>query len=623
MQHLGVLLLISSSLCEMQKTIKVEKLSFPWFGFPLGHAANLSLDVGDKKEVTLCMKFRTFAYNEGYGQPFKVYRECPEGESCEDNFSWDFMVGWKTGMEEDGKQAIQTILDFSHDNQTSYEQVLQRVEKALWHSVLLDDWIELFEWQSACYSWSVVERRELLFVNGKFAFGYEWSKQFKKGWSNYPLRLILMSNWRGEATDVNIYDSFFDEDEMISWTTSCGSPAGGRILSWEPEIYNLTNNEEIKTVLSEVASDDLCRRQTADQDILEVFDNGIGKSAIQGEQYCERLNGQLAMVPTSEEEAFEILKKLNEHTRKQNITGYFNTWVSGRADLEGTEFVETRNGYNVYPKNGKWMVKDPKTNEILGLPFPADLAIDTHSKPRQMCFVVGHWTTTKTISSFEKIYPNGKPCPKDVKDCINYFSVGYLMCDVTSFPTLGLMCKFKKRLRLRLKGLCENTKVDNDYLLLGYDVLEEGRSQEKMYGGSTGWLLAYDKEQTSWQLRHQHYSHLTLTMEDKDQLPVGLHSWSAANNTCTLGQTARLDFFSKMSLILLFSIQLQLSACHHNQFTCRNGDCVSIRSRCDNVEVSDRGFFLENKNKDTPFRIVLTAVMKKIAEQFPLMGKNI
>ena len=164
MQHLGVLLLISSSLCEMQKTIKVEKLPFPWFGFPLGHAANLSLDVGDKKEVTLCMKFRTFAYNEGYGQPFKVYRECPEGELCEDNFSWDFMVGWKTGMEEDGKQAIQTILTFSHDNQTSYEQVLQRVEKAQWHSVLLDDWIELFEWQSACYSWSVIEKRELLFV---------------------------------------------------------------------------------------------------------------------------------------------------------------------------------------------------------------------------------------------------------------------------------------------------------------------------------------------------------------------------------------------------------------------------------------------------------------------------
>ena len=139
------------------------------------------------------MKFRTFAYNEGYGQPFKVYRECPEGELCEDNFSWDFMVGWKTGMEEDGKQAIQTVLDFSHDNQTSYEQVLQRVEKAWWHSVLLDDWIELFEWQSACYSWSVVEKRELLFVNGKFAFGYEWSKQFKKGWSNYPLRKPVLS----------------------------------------------------------------------------------------------------------------------------------------------------------------------------------------------------------------------------------------------------------------------------------------------------------------------------------------------------------------------------------------------------------------------------------------------
>ena len=143
---------------------------------------------------------------------------------------------------------------------------------------------------------------------------------------------------------------------MVSWTTSCGIPAEGRIFSWEPEKFNLTNNGEMETVISEVASDDLCQRQTEDTDILEIFDNGIGKSPTQGEQYCERLNGQLTMVPTTEEAAFVILKRFNEHIRKKNLTEdwhYFSTWLSEtwraqslwRRRLDTTCIQKTGNGW--------------------------------------------------------------------------------------------------------------------------------------------------------------------------------------------------------------------------------------------------------------------------------------
>ena len=225
MQLLLLLLQIYFTFCEMQKTIKVEKLPFPKYDSE--HAAQYTLEVGDQKEVTLCLKFRLFSYNEGYGSPFYIARQCPDNMSCVDNFSWMYMIGWKTGMEDDGKQAAQTHLSFSQDNETMYEQMLTRIGKAQWHANLLEDWVELFEWQSACYTWSVIKKKELLFVNGKFAFGYEWSKQFTKGWSDYPILMKLMSNWRGEMTDLNIYDSFFEEDEMVSWTTSCRTPAEG------------------------------------------------------------------------------------------------------------------------------------------------------------------------------------------------------------------------------------------------------------------------------------------------------------------------------------------------------------------------------------------------------------
>ena len=101
------------------------------------------------------------------------------------------------------------------------------------------------------------------------------------------------------------------------------------------------------------------------------------------------------------------------------------------------------------------------------------------------------------------------------------------------------MCKFQQKLRLRIKGLCKETKFDTDYLLLGYEVLEKGGGHRRKYGGSTGWLLSHNKEEDLWHLKHEDYSHLTLTMEDKDTLPVGVHSWVATNDTCSLGQTVR------------------------------------------------------------------------------------
>ena len=141
-QLLVILLQISAGLCEMRKTIKVEKLPFPTGS---DHAAQFILDVGDQKEATLCMKFRTFAYNEGFGSPFVMFTKCPENMSCVDSFSWIYFILWKSWLEDDGKQAGQTHLKFSHDNQTTYEAVLQRVEMAQWHSNLIEDWVELFE----------------------------------------------------------------------------------------------------------------------------------------------------------------------------------------------------------------------------------------------------------------------------------------------------------------------------------------------------------------------------------------------------------------------------------------------------------------------------------------------
>ena len=61
-----ILFYIMSCLCEMRKTIKVEKLG-PHY------AATTLLEVGDQKEITVCLKYRTFAYRNGFHCPFVIH----------------------------------------------------------------------------------------------------------------------------------------------------------------------------------------------------------------------------------------------------------------------------------------------------------------------------------------------------------------------------------------------------------------------------------------------------------------------------------------------------------------------------------------------------------------------
>ena len=119
---------------------------------------------------------------------------------------------------------------------------------------------------------------------------------------------------------------------------------------------------------------------------FEIFDNGLEKSALQAEIGCQRLNVQLVMTPTNEKEAHEILKHFREYAIKKNFTGgerskYLNYRLGGRSDLEGTEFVETEDGFSFYPKGGKYVVRDPSTNIILGTQFAAEPSAETYSKP--------------------------------------------------------------------------------------------------------------------------------------------------------------------------------------------------------------------------------------------------
>ena len=377
-------ILFTSGWSSTKKTIRVEKYPFPFKWEP---AFKTIMNVGDKKEATICLKFRTFRYNEGFGDPFFIRSFCPEdrlGYTCEDRFYWEYGVGWKTGLEDDNKQAGYSGIHISHGNLSETEEQSLRASKTRWHFHLYEKSLDLFEWQSVCYSLSIIQKKELIFINGKFLHGYKFSKQFEKGWGNDPIEINLATNWVGEITDFNIYDSAFDKEQMISWTTSCNEPELGELFPWDTLLFNFTNTDEISVAIGEANTKDLCLKETDGNYVLELFSDGVLKSWGMSAELCERLNGRLSLVPQIETEAFALLKEHIDYVTAVNVT-YTIFWLGGRAFINETELEETEEGYQVYPKGGKWVIQDPYSGNVLGKPFVVSNTAHTYSKVTQEC----------------------------------------------------------------------------------------------------------------------------------------------------------------------------------------------------------------------------------------------
>ena len=117
---------------------------------------------------------------------------------------------------------------------------------------------------------------------------------------------------------------------MKMWTTSCNAPKGGEILSWDPASFNLTQNNITRTILGEVASEDLC--QGKKDDIIEVFDDGVPKSPTMANDICARLNGKLNLIPTTEKELVRVINEFEQYLEKVNQTVLIQGFITLKKD---------------------------------------------------------------------------------------------------------------------------------------------------------------------------------------------------------------------------------------------------------------------------------------------------
>ena len=130
------------------------------------------------------------------------------------------------------------------------------------------------------------------------------------------------------------------------------------------------------------------------------------------------------------------------------------------------------------------------------------------------------------------------------------------------------LCEFKKSVTVTLKGLCSASPTDRVFFLLSPNKFEPGRPGT--FVGITGWILKFNAQGNNWIISHTSYKQNSITLWDTKRRPFGKSSWVVDNYACNLGRTKILE--------------LQISSCETDQYTCNDGTCISFDSRCDKKE---------------------------------------
>ena len=118
---------------------------------------------------------------------------------------------------------------------------------------------------------------------------------------------------------------------------------------------------------------------------------------------------------------------------------------------------------------------------------------------------------------------------------------------------------------MQLRGLCPDSAVDSLY------IPRNGGNGQVTYVSNKGNIISYDNDKSLWSFS-KHGSRVTgHSKSSKFSFCLGKQTWTIENDTdgCSHGQP--------------YLSQLKLSHCRDGQFTCNDGQCVSMKQRCDQI----------------------------------------
>ena len=360
--------------------------------------------------------------------------------------------------------------------------------------------------------------------------------------------LAMNHHFAGYLTDSNLWSRPLTIDEMIDWTT-CKSFEKGNLQPWNREDWRPTvvdENGDPAIVHDEVLVDTaaFCSSPSPNGKTYTIFADDI-YTHDNAMLLCRQFGGDMAHTTTLEED--QIVRNFLQDVRDKSSLWYEitdkNYWYRYRDDeIEGV-----------------W--DDPVTGFIASF-------MNCPDDPSE-CYSVIPWELNHQ--------PEGGPAENC---CLTRF---YREQDASTYDItcaqedVSVICEGIST-EIKLRGLCPISNIGKKYLM-SPDPLEKRR----FFKGYTGWTLKY--ENNIWSISNERNPEISVEYRESMHYPMGRKSWKVTNDICTGNYVTK-----NVCLQLEWSgpaeetISLMLTACKDDEFTCDDGTCIHMNSRCDRKE---------------------------------------
>ena len=239
--------LASVIVCNQQfEVLKISNVPFPnnegWeAGGPLSHLpfANASYHK-EITEFTVCYRFMIESYNTGRLDPMWAYKSKDYIGKRPSYYNW---ITWETGHDREGYQGGQVLIYRNIPPKPVSKGGLANRPFPTANLYVLPRNIDPSKWVHQCHSYSSIAQRALSYQDGLKIYGFNYGDEKDDPLDSDFFGAILFGyNMRGYITDVQIFNSFYEDASQISWTTACNDKQG-EIFSWNPNKINMTQVE--------------------------------------------------------------------------------------------------------------------------------------------------------------------------------------------------------------------------------------------------------------------------------------------------------------------------------------------------------------------------------------------
>ena len=203
---------------------------------------------------------------------------------------------------------------------------------------------------------------------------------------------------------------------------------------------------------------------------------------------------------------------------------------------------------------------------------------------------------TRQLFTSEKHFRKNQPNGGRLQNCMTVRKDGFedVPCDdgiiVNKCP-----CKFNAKPILKLRGLCPKSYLDQYYTLY--------QGNQLAFNGLSDTKIEYNAIEDVWEANIVTSAiHGAVRIEAGNSMILGRHIWAIRNDSrsCNEGKP--------------YNQILKMTGCKDNEFTCRDGQCILMSKRCDQIG--------HCKDKSDELECMIVKKDKNYNKQIPPFDEN-